>query len=107
MNSNIETSYKILKILEENPQYTQRKIAKELGYSVGKVNYIISSLVDKGIIKLQKFIKSKNKTKYRYILTPRGIVEKYRITREFLKKKLKEYEQIQKDIEEAKKKLEE
>jgi len=105
MEKNIETSYKILKILEENPEYTQRKIAKELGYSLGKVNYIISALVDKGIIKLHRFLKSKNKAGYRYILTPKGIKEKYRITREFLKRKLKEYEQIKKEIDEAKERL--
>ena len=105
MEKNIETSYKILKILEENPEYTQRKIAKELGYSLGKVNYAISALVDKGIIKLQKFLKSKNKLGYRYILTPKGIKEKYRITKEFLKRKLVEYENIRQEIEEAKKRL--
>ena len=105
MEKNIETSYKILKILEENPEYTQRKIAKELGYSLGKVNYVISALVDKGIIKLHKFLKSKNKSGYKYILTPKGIKEKYRITKEFLKRKLEEYENIRREIEEAKKGL--
>ena len=105
MDQNIETSYKILKILEENSDYTQRKIAKELGCSLGKVTYIISALVDKGIIKLHRFIKSKNKLGYRYILTPKGIKEKYIITKEFLNRKLREYEQIKKEIDEAKKGL--
>jgi len=103
MNQNIETSYKVLRLLEEKPEYTQRKIAKELDFSLGKVNYAISSLVDKGIIKIQRFIKSKNKMGYKYILTPRGIREKYNITRVFLRKKLKEYDEIIKEIEEAKK----
>jgi len=106
MKKNIETSYKILKILEENPDYTQRKIAKELGFSLGKVNYVISALIDKGIIKLHRFIKSKNKSGYRYILTPKGIKEKYKITKEFLERKLKEYEQIKQEIDEAKRGLE-
>jgi len=84
----IEPSYKIIKLIEENPELSQRKIAKELGYSLGKVNYVISSLSQKGIIKLQRFMKSKNKRGYRYILTPEGIKEKYKITKAFLKNKV-------------------
>lgn len=103
MNSEInEKYYKLISIIEKNPECTQRKIAKELGYSLGKVNYIIASLTEKGIIKLQRFFKSKNKLCYRYMLTPEGIKQKYRITREFLKIKMKEYDNIVKEIEEAK-----
>jgi EPS-associated MarR family transcriptional regulator len=102
----IEPSYKILKIIEDHPEYSQRKIATELGYSLGKVNYVLSALIEKGIIKIQKFLKSNNKFGYRYILTPRGIAEKYKITRAFLKRKLEEYEYICKEIEEAKMTLE-
>ena len=65
----IETSYKIIKLIEKNPEYTQRKIAKASGYSLGKVNYIIASLTGKGIIKLQRFINSNNKDGYKYVLT--------------------------------------
>jgi len=98
----LESSYKILKIIEDHPDYTQRKIARELGYSLGKVNYILSALIEKGIINIQRFIKSKNKSGYRYILTPKGITEKYKITKAFLKRKLEEYDKITKEIEKAK-----
>lgn len=98
----IESSYKILKIIEAHPEYTQRRIATELDYSLGKVNYILSALVKKGIIKIQRFIKSDNKFRYRYILTPRGIAEKYKLTKAFLKRKLEEYKKISEEIEEAK-----
>lgn len=100
-----ESYYKVIKLIDEKPDYTQRKIAQELGYSLGKVNYLISSLVEKGVIKLQRFIKSKNKLGYRYILTPKGIKEKYRITKEFLKRKMQEYDMLQKEIQEARETL--
>ena len=100
-----ESYYKVIKIIDEKPDYTQRKIAQELGYSLGKVNYLISSLVEKGVVKLQRFIKSKNKLGYRYILTPKGIKEKYRITKEFLKRKIQEYDLLQKEIQEARETL--
>jgi len=101
----LEPSYKIIKIIEENPEYSQRKIAEELGYSLGKVNYVIASLIEKGVIKLQRFIKSKDKRGYRYVLTPKGLIEKYNITKAFLKRKNEEYDIIIKEIEEAKKVL--
>ena len=94
---------KVISIIEKNPDYTQRKIAKELGYSLGKVNYVIAALVDTGIIKLQRFMKSKNKLGYRYILTPEGIKQKYKITKAFLKRKMEEYDSIVEEITEAKK----
>lgn len=103
MNSEInEKYYRVISIIEKNPDYTQRKIAEELGYSLGKVNYVIASLVDKGIIKLQRFMKSKNKAGYRYVLTPHGIKEKYKITKAFIKRKITEYDKLEKEIEEAK-----
>ena len=93
-NESIDHYYKILNILEENPDLSQRKIANELGYSLGKVNYVIAALVEKGILKLQKFIKSRNKLGYRYVLTPKGITEKYHITKTFLSRKTEEYNMI-------------
>ena len=100
-NESIDHYYKILNILEENPDFSQRKIAHELGYSLGKVNYLISSLVEKGILKLHKFMKSDNKLGYRYIITPEGIKQKYKITRAFLKRKMEEYDTILMEIEQA------
>jgi len=74
-----------------------------LGYSLGKVNYVIAALVDTGIIQLQRFMKSKNKLGYRYILTPEGTKQKYKITKAFLKRKMEEYDSIVEEITEAKK----
>ena len=71
----------------------------------GKVNYVIATLVEKGILKLHRFIKSKNKLGYRYVLTPKGITEKYHITKAFLHRKTEEYNTILKEIEEAKRAL--
>jgi EPS-associated MarR family transcriptional regulator len=100
-----ESDYRVIQLLEKKPESTQRIISRELGYSLGKVNYIIATLIDKGIVKLQKFMKSNNKFGYRYILTPRGIKARYRITKDFLKRKMREYERIVKEIDEAKKVL--
>ena len=97
----IETYYKVMGVIERNPHYTQRKIAKELGYSLGKVNYVIASLAGKGLVKLQRFWESDNKRGYMYVLTKKGIRDKYRITREFLNRKMREYDTIAKEIEEA------
>ena len=102
----LEPSYKILKVIESHPEYTQRQIAKELGYSLGKVNYVLSALVGKGIIKLQRFIKSKNKTRYRYVFTPQGIKQRYGIAKAFISKKMNDYDRIAEEINEAKKFLE-
>jgi EPS-associated MarR family transcriptional regulator len=92
--------YRIFKEIDKDSTITQREISVRLGYSLGKVNYIIGSLVEKGFVKLENFINNKNKQAYRYILTPKGIREKYRITVEFLKRKEQEFEQLEKEIEE-------
>jgi len=101
----VESFYRVTKIIEEHPEYTQRRIAKELGYSVGKVNYVLTALVKKGMIKFQRFLKSTNKTGYKYMLTPKGVQEKVKLTRQFIKTKFDEYEKIQRELEEAKKSL--
>ena len=101
----IEPAYRVIRLLEINPHCSQREIAKELGYSLGKVNYIIASLVEKGILKLHRFMNSDSKLAYRYVLTPKGLKERYRICREFLKRKTGEYEVIVKEIAEARRML--
>lgn len=106
INNQIENTYKVIKEIENGDYITQRGIAKNLGYSLGKVNYLIKSLVDKGIIKLENFINSQNKLAYRYILTPRGIKEKYRVTKEFLKRKEHEYEVIKNELEKLRQEVE-
>ena len=89
-----ETVVKLLNIPFKNPEYSQRDIASALGISLGKVNYVLRALIDKGLIKTERFINSRNKWAYRYLLTPRGIKEKLRLTRDFVKRKIKEYESL-------------
>ncbi|TGK30945.1 MarR family EPS-associated transcriptional regulator [Leptospira gomenensis] len=97
--------HKLLKILEENPEVNQREISEILGISLGKVNYCIKALMDKGWVKARNFKNSKNKLAYAYFLTPMGLEEKAVLTVRYLKVKLQEYEQIQKEIEELKKEI--
>ncbi|KXS32066.1 MAG: Transcriptional regulator, MarR family [Candidatus Gallionella acididurans] len=93
-----EYRYKILKRLEANPEISQRELAGELGISLGRVNYCIQALVEKGLVKANNFRNSKNKKGYAYLLTPRGIEDKAKITLEFLKIKLAEHEALTKEI---------
>ena len=97
------TAYKLLKLVKEDPTISQRAIAKELGISLGKVNYCLNALVDKGLVKARNFYKSKNKLGYGYLLTTKGLDEKARITIRFLKQKLNDYEELEKEIEQIRK----
>jgi EPS-associated MarR family transcriptional regulator len=94
------THYCLLKTLEENPGLSQRDLAKKLGISLGKVNFCLNALVEKGSLKINNFRKSDNKLAYAYLLTPRGVEEKARITVQFLKDKVQEYELLRAEIEE-------
>lgn len=94
------THYSLLKILDENPDLSQRDLAKRLGISLGKVNFCLNALVAKGSLKVNNFRNNDNKLAYAYLLTPHGIEEKARVTVSFLKRKLREYESLQKEIEE-------
>ena len=98
-----DNEYKILKIFQDNPNATQRQVAKELNLSLGKTNYIIRALVDKGWIKLSNFKRSDNKLGYIYLLTKQGIAEKSILTQIFLRKKSEEYTRLKKEIEMLKK----
>jgi len=92
----------LLRRLESNPQYTQRELSREMGVSVGKVNYCIKKLTEKGLIKLKNFTHNPKKMGYAYLLTPSGIEEKSRLTFSFLKRKTVEYEILKKEINELK-----
>ena len=94
-----DTEYIILKILKDNPKMTQRQMAKELGLSLGKTNYVVRALVDKGWVKLSNFKRSDNKLGYIYLLTPEGIAEKSILAQNFLKRKSEEYNRLKKEIE--------
>lgn len=94
------THYSLLKTLGENPGLSQRDLAKRLGISLGKVNFCLKALVEKGSLKINNFRNSENKLAYAYLLTPRGVEEKARITAEFLQIKVREYERLKAEIEE-------
>ena len=98
-----DLEYKILKNIEANPSLTQRQLAKELDVSLGKVNYVIRALLDIGWVKIDNFRKSDNKIGYLYLLTPEGIAQKTIITQQFLQRKIEEYDNLKKEIEELQK----
>jgi EPS-associated MarR family transcriptional regulator len=99
---NNQSKYKLLKSLEQDANLTQRQLSQELGISLGKVNYCLKSLIQKGFIKINNFKNSKNKTQYSYLLTPTGIEEKTKLTIDFLKTKTKEYQALKKEVEKLK-----
>ena len=93
------THYGLLKTLENNPGLSQRDLAKQLGVSLGKINFCLNALVAKGSLKINNFRNNENKLAYAYLLTPRGVEEKARITVVYLKHKMQEYEQLRQEIE--------
>ena len=95
---NQELEYRALKILERQPDLTQRQLSEELGVSLGKTNYVLKSLIDVGWVKLDNFQGSDNKWGYAYLLTPTGVAEKAAITLRFLKRKKREYDNLQIEI---------
>ncbi len=101
-----DTYFRVLRILKENPDLTQRELAEKLGVSVGSLNYCLRALIERGWIKMQNFSQSKNKFGYVYILTPKGILEKAALTSNFLKRKLTEYETLQSEIQALKLEIE-
>lgn len=90
----------ILREISKNPSISQREIAQKNKISLGKVNYAVNSLIEKGYVKIHNFSESKNKRKYIYLLTPAGVYEKAKLTAAFLKLKMEEYERIRTEIEE-------
>ena len=102
MNPNFEQEvrYRILKILATEPHISQREMSRRMGISLGKTNYVLSVLAEKGIIKMKRLKNAHQKIPYVYQLTPRGLEQKARITARFLKRKLLEYEEIKSQIKE-------
>jgi EPS-associated MarR family transcriptional regulator len=94
-----EYRYKLLRLLEANPRINQRELARALGISLGKVNYCLRALIEKGWIKAQNFTNSNSKRAYMYYLTPPGLQEKARVTVRFFRRKLAEYEALRNEIE--------
>ena len=97
-----DTYFRVMRLLQENPDLTQRELAEQLGVSVGGLNYCLKALMEKGWVKMQNFSHSKNKFKYVYLLTPQGIAERARLTKRFLKRKMEEYDALKAEIESLK-----
>jgi EPS-associated MarR family transcriptional regulator len=94
-----EKNFIILRKLYSNPEISQRNLAKILGFSVGKLNYCLKALKNKGLIKIKNFSESRNKHKYSYLITPKGLSHKSKMAFYFMKQKMKEYEDLKKDLE--------
>lgn len=101
-----DTHLKVLRLVEQNPNISQRELAKELGVSLGKANYCLRALLEKGWVKVRNFRNSENKIRYAYLLTPSGIDNKARLTVTYLKIKVAEYESMRAEIEQLKKETE-
>lgn len=94
-----DSEYSLLKILNDNPEMTQRELSRELGLSLGKTNYLLHALREKGLMKLSNFKRSDNKVGYLYLITPKGIEEKAILAKNFLERKSAEYIRLKKEIE--------
>ena len=97
MNDN-QDNLNLLRKISNKPKSSQRELAEELGFSLGKLNYCLKALKSKGLIKIRNFKKNPNKLNYIYVLTPEGISEKTKLTLNFMKRKFKEYEELQKEL---------
>lgn len=102
-NGNENENFSILRLVYNSPYITQRELAKYLGFSLGKLNYCLKSLHAKGLIKIKNFNKNPKKLNYLYLLTPKGISAKTKLTVRFMKKKLSEYDELKKELEKQKK----
>ena len=95
---NNQDHFDILRKLQKKPNSTQRELAEELGFSLGKLNYCLKALQQKGLVKIENFKKNPNKINYFYVLTPAGIAEKTKLTINFMKRKMKEYDELKKEL---------
>lgn len=100
-----ETRYRLLAYLDERPDASQREVAAHLGISLGKVNYCLRALIDKGLVKIGRFRQSERKSAYAYILTPKGIQEKVEVTYRFLRRKMAEYDALSTEIDRLREEL--
>lgn len=98
VKKNIQDHFELLRKISKKPGASQRRLAEELGFSLGKLNYCINELHNKGLIKIKNFNKNKKKSNYLYLLTPQGISSKTKLTLNFMKKKLNEYDELKAEI---------
>jgi EPS-associated MarR family transcriptional regulator len=100
-----DTHFRVLRLLQDNPEMSQRELAEAAGISVGGTHYVLSALIEKGLVKLGNFTAAEDKRRYAYVLTPKGIAEKAAITKRFLARKMEEYEELKSEIEELSKEV--
>ena len=93
-----EDHFDVLRKIQKNPESTQRELAEELGFSLGKLNYCLKALQSKGLIKIENFKKNPNKLNYFYVLTPKGIAQKTKLTMNYMKRKMREYDELKKEL---------
>ena len=98
-SANLPHEKKLLDVIAAKPEITQRELSDELGLSLGKTNFVLTALIDRGLVKVDNFKRSDNKVGYAYLLTPKGISEKVVITKRFLARKMAEYDQLKAEIE--------
>ena len=97
MNDN-QDHFNVLRKIKKKPQSSQRELAEELGFSLGKLNYCLKALQQKGLVKIKNFRKNPNKFNYMYVLTPKGITAKTKLTLNFMKLKMREYDELKKEL---------
>ena len=95
---NKQDHFNVLRKIKNNPESTQRQLAKDLGFSLGKLNYCLKALKDKGLVKIENFKKNPKKINYIYILTPKGISEKTKLTLNFMQRKIEEYDELKEEL---------
>ena len=105
-NKQEDTYFRVMRIVHDRPDITQRELAEKIGVSVGGLNYSLRALIDKGWLKIQNFSNSKNKLGYAYLLTPKGIRQKATLAHRFLQRKTQEYEALKKEIQQTKREVE-
>jgi EPS-associated MarR family transcriptional regulator len=100
MNKKIQDNFEVLRKLHKNPETSQRELAKQLGFSLGKLNYCLKELREKGYVKIKNFKNQKSKLSYfMYVITPKGISERTKLTLDFMKRKMREYDELKSEIE--------
>ena len=95
---NEQDHFDVLRRIQKNPESSQRELAEKIGFSLGKLNYCLKALQDKGLVKIENFKKNPKKINYIYVLTPKGITEKTKLTLNFMKRKMKEYDELKKEL---------
>ncbi len=97
-NMKKQDHFEVLRKIQNKPEATQRELASELGFSLGKLNYCLKALQEKGLVKIENFKKNPKKLNYFYVLTPKGIAEKTKLTLNFMRRKMKEYDELKKEL---------